>query len=148
MIGPRKPEQTCAEKLAAEARKARALSDDEIMTGWNACEGRGSFGNLVRLLLLAGARRGEIAKLARDQIQSERLVLPPLSTKTGEQHEVPLTELMRTVIAAQPPTLSELVFPLVRTGGVFNDWTNAVAALQHASGVDFTLHDLRVPAAR
>jgi integrase len=143
MAGLRKPKQTRAEKLAAEARKARALSDDDIIAVWNACEGRGSFGNLVRLLLLAGARRGEIAKLARDQVQSDRLVLPPLSTKTGERHEVPLTELMRTVIAAQPTTLSELVFPSVRTGGVFNDWTNAVAALQRTSRVDFTLHDLR-----
>jgi integrase len=70
-------------------------------------------------------------------------VLPPLSTKTGEQHEVPLTELMRTVIAAQPATLSKLVFPSEKTGGVMSGWTKAVAALQHASGVDFTLHDLR-----
>jgi integrase len=116
MAGLRRPKQTRAEKLATEERKARALSDAEIIAVWNACEGRGSFGNLVRLLLLAGARRGEIAKLARDQIQSDRLVLPLLSTKTGERHEVPLTELMRTIIVAQPTILSALVFPLEVTG--------------------------------
>ena len=143
MGGLRRPKQTRAEKLATEARRARALNDAEIIVVWNACEGRGSFGNVVRFLLLSGARRGEIAKLARDQIQSDRLVLPPLSTKTGERHEVPLTELMRTVLAAQPTTLSELVFPSERTGGVIGGWTKAVEALQHASGVDFTLHDLR-----
>jgi integrase len=56
---------------------------------------------------------------------------------------VPLTELMRTVIEAQPTTLSALVFPSERTGGVMSGWTKAVGALQRASGVDFTLHDLR-----
>jgi integrase len=86
MAGLRQPKQTRAEKLAAEARKARALSDAEIIAVWNAADGRSSFGNLVRLLLLTGARRGEIAKLTRDRILSDRLVLPPLSTKTGEKH--------------------------------------------------------------
>jgi integrase len=143
MAGLRRPKQTRAEKLAAEARKARALSDDEIIAVWNACEGRGSFGNLVRLLLLAGARRGEIAKLARDQIQCDRLVLPPLSTKTGERHEVPLTALMRTVIATQPTTLSDLVFPSEVTDKPILGWTKLVAGLQRDSDVDFTLHDLR-----
>jgi integrase len=48
---------------AGAARKPRALDDVEIVTVWNAAEGWGSFGNLVRLLLFTGARRGEIAKL-------------------------------------------------------------------------------------
>jgi hypothetical protein len=51
--------------------KARALKDAEIVTVGNACERHGSFGSLVRLLL-AGARRGEIAKLARNQVLSDR----------------------------------------------------------------------------
>jgi integrase len=39
--------------------------------------------------------------------------------------------------------LSKLVFPSEKTGGVISGWTEAVAALQRASGVVFTLHDLR-----
>src|SRR6516162_390614 len=143
MAGLRRPKQTRTEKLAAEARKARALDDAEIIAMWSACEGRRSFGNLVRPLLLTGARRGEIAKLTRDRVLSDRLVLPPLSTKTGERHEVPLTDLMRAVIAAQPATLSKLAFPAEKTGGVFSNWGKAVAALRRASGVKFTPHDLR-----
>ena len=50
---------------------------------------------------------------------------------------------MCTVIAAQPETLSKLAFPAEKTDGVFSNWGKAVAALQHASGVAFTLHDLR-----
>jgi hypothetical protein len=36
--------------------------------------------------LLTGARRSEIAKLSRDRILSDRLVLPPTHTKMGEKH--------------------------------------------------------------
>ena len=50
---------------------------------------------------------------------------------------------MCTVIAAQPETLSKLAFPAEKTDGVFSNWGKAVAALQRASGVAFTLHDLR-----
>jgi integrase len=54
-----------------------------------------------------------------------------------------LTDLMRAVIAAQPATVSKLTFPAEKTGGVFSNWGKAVTALQRASGVAFTLHDLR-----
>lgn len=128
---------------ARAARKPRALDDVENVTVWNAAKGRGSFGNLVRLLLLTGARRGEIAKFTHDSILKDRIVLPPLPTKTGVKHEVPLTQMMRVVIAAQPVTTSKLAFPSERTGGVLDGWGRTVAALQRAPGGNFTLHDLR-----
>jgi integrase len=143
MAGLRRPKQTRAEKLASRKRKARALADPEIVAVWNACEGRGAFGNIIRLLLLSAARRGEIAKLARERILSDRLVLPPLHTKMGEQHEVPLTDLMRTVLASRPRTTSNLVFPSEKTGCVISGWTKLLKALQEDSGVTFTPHDLR-----
>ena len=43
-------------------------------------------GHAFGLLLLTGARRSEIAKLSRDRILSDRLVLPPTHTKMGEKH--------------------------------------------------------------
>jgi integrase len=143
LAGLHRPKQTRAEKLATGKRKARALSDHEIVAVWNACANRGAFGNIIRLLLLTGARRGEIAKLTHEQVRSDRLVLPPLSTKSGEQHEVPLTKLMRSVIDAQPVTTSKLVFPSEVTGGLLRGWTKLVASLQRGSGVQFTPHDLR-----
>jgi integrase len=137
----RKPSR--AQKIASDKRKARALVDHEIIAVWNACAERGAFGNIIRLLLLTGARRGEIAKLKRDQLKPDRIVLPPLSTKSGEQHEVPLTELMRVVIAAQPKGTSKLLFASEKTGAVILGWTKLIAKLQKDSGVKFTPHDLR-----
>jgi integrase len=143
MAGLRRPKQTRAEKLARGKRKPRALTDPEIVAVWDACEGRGAFGNVIRLLLLSAARRGEIAKLAGEGVTADRIVLPPQHTKMGEPHEVPLTDLMRTVIAAQPRTTSALVFPSEVTGRQILGWTKLVAQLRRDSGVDVRLHDLR-----
>ena len=143
LAGLRRPKQTRAEKLAAGNRKAKALTNSEIVAVWNACDGRGSFGSIIRLLLLTGARRGEIAKLTREQVLTDRLVLPPLHTKTGEKHEVPLTDLMRMVIANQPQSTGKLVFPSEKTGRQIQGWSKLIPRLQQASGVEFTPHDLR-----
>ena len=143
LAGLRQSKTTRAERLASEARKPRALADHEIVAVWNAAAGRGAFGNIIRLLLLTGARRGEIAKLTRDRILSDRLVLPPTHTKMGQKHEVPLTDLIRAVIAAQQTTVSTLVFASEKTGRAFNGWGKSVTALQRAAGVTFTPHDLR-----
>src|SRR5262249_11237161 len=120
LAGLRQSKTTRAERLASEARKPRALTDDDIIAVWNAANGRRAFSNITRRLLLTGARRSEIAKLSRDRILSDRLVLPPTHTKMGEKHEVPLTDLMRVVIAAQPATTSALVFASEKTGRAFN----------------------------
>jgi integrase len=66
-----------------------------------------------------------------------------LHTKSGEKHEVPLTDLMRTIIAAQPATTSALLFASEKSGGVIAGWSKLVPALQRAAGVTFTPHDLR-----
>src|SRR5262245_1172418 len=143
LAGLRQSKTTRAERLASEARKPRALADDEIIAVWKAAGGRSAFGNIIRLLLLTGARRSEIAKLSRDRILSDRLLLPPAHTKMGEKHEVPLTDLMRVVIAAQPATTSALVFASEKTGRAFNGWGKSVTALERAASVTFTPHDLR-----
>src|SRR5262249_36090974 len=119
LAGLRQSKTTRAERLASEARQPRALAHHDIVALCSAAAGRAPLGNLTRLLLLAGARGGEIAKLTRDRILSDRLVLPPTHTKMGQKHEVPLTDLIRAVIAAQPTTVSTLVFTSEKTGRAF-----------------------------
>jgi integrase len=147
LAGLRRPAHTRAERLKAAGNGGRALSDDEIRKVWQAAgslDSLGSFGALVRLALLTGLRRGELAQLERARdIRADRIVVQPEHAKTGAQHEVPLTALMRAVIAGEPITTSPLLFPAVRAGGRITGWSNGVAKLQQASGVDFRLHDLR-----
>src|SRR5215468_4063096 len=110
---------------------------------WQTASDFGSYGGLVRLALLTGARRGELAALERNHLRADRIVVRPEHAKTGAQHEVPLTPLMREVIAGSSVSTSKLLFPSTVTGGRIQGWTKLVAKLRQASGVDFRLHDLR-----
>jgi integrase len=140
---PRKM-RTRAERLMAAANGGRSLADDEIRSVWQAAGRFGSFGALVQLALLTGLRRGELAQLQRGRdLAADRIVVRPEHAKTGAQHEVPLTPLMREIIAGAPVTISKLLFPSPATGGRLAGWTRWVANLRQASGVEFTLHDLR-----
>jgi integrase len=96
------------------------------------------------LALLTGLRRGELAQIERARdLLADRIVVQPEHAKTGAQHEVPLTDLMRQIIASSPDITSKLLFPSTVTGSRIQGWTKLVAKLRHASGVDFRLHDLR-----
>ena len=144
LAGLRSPKRSRAERFAAAANGGRALSDDEIRRVWQAAGDLGSFGGVVRLGLLTGLRRGELARLERERdLRADRIVVQAAHAKTGEQHEVPLTELMRQVIAGEAVTTSPLIFPSPVTGGRIKGWTKLVARLQQSSRVDFTMHDLR-----
>ena len=98
---------------------------------------------LVQLALLTAMRRGELSGLRWSDIKSDRIVLEAQHTKTGTAHEVPLTDLMREVLARQPRTSSKLVFPSSRTNARISGWTKLVNRLVTTSGVDLTMHDTR-----
>jgi integrase len=92
LAGLRRPAHTRAERLKAAGNGGRALSDDEIRNVWQAAGNFESFGGLVRLALLTGLRRGELAQIERARdIAADRIVVRPEHAKTGAQHEVPLT---------------------------------------------------------
>src|SRR5262252_3319074 len=137
LAGLRQPKHSRAERLKAASNGGRALADDEIRNVWQSAGKFGSFGALVRLALLTAMRRGELVALERNHLGADRIVIVPEHAKTGAQHEVPLTGLMRQVIAAQPVTTSSLLFPSAVTGGRIQGWTKLVAKLRQVSGIDF-----------
>jgi integrase len=51
--------------------RQRVLSDDELATIWNALDDVGDYAALLKLLLLTGARRDEIARLRWSEIDLE-----------------------------------------------------------------------------
>jgi len=88
-----------------ETGRDRFLSPDEIQWLWTASEELGyPFGPCVRLLLITGQRRDEVASMAWDQLDFENRLwtLPAQSTKANRRHEVPLADLALEVIAAIP----------------------------------------------
>jgi integrase len=142
LAGMRRPRSSRAERLE-NRRIGCALADDEIRALWKASDALGPFGRMIQLGMLSGMRRGELAGLKWSDIRDDRIALAAAATKTGSSHEVPLTALMRNVLAAQPKTTRDLVFPSSRTGEEMYGWSKLTPRAVRESGVKFRLHDLR-----
>lgn len=74
----------------------RSLTDDELRDIWTACEQQGwPFGSIIRLLMLTGQRKTEIAAMRWQEVDWDRrlLILPAERVKNrAGAHEVPLSE--------------------------------------------------------
>jgi integrase len=129
--------------VAPIAKRERVLSDDELAAIWRATGGPGPFNGIVRMLILTGQRREEVAGLAWSEISNDlaNWTIPGGRAKNGVAHIIPLSrpaqELLHGTIR-----LGELAFPGLR--GSFNGFSKAKAALDARSGVtNWRLHDLR-----
>lgn len=72
----------------------RVLSDDEIKASWEAFGTAGRpFGDLAKLLLLTGQRRGEAAKMKWTDVDLNKAIwnIPKANAKNGVFHQVPLS---------------------------------------------------------
>ncbi len=108
-----------------EARD-RVLSDDELRAIWRACEGLGHpFGPIIRLLMLTGQRRAEVAGMAWSEIdiQASTWRIPRERTKNGRAHEVDLSAEALAIINA-----------VSRTGDVLFEARRAPARVGAAAG--------------
>jgi integrase len=139
--------------IAPRARQ-RVLSDAEIRALWRATEAMGyPFGDFVRLLLMSGARRGEIAHLRQSHVDLERrlITLPAEQVKSGSEHRIPITADLAALLSGLPRFKSgDLVFATDcgrRPIGGFSKRTARLHRLMRAElGNDmpsFCLHDLR-----
>lgn len=89
----------------AERSRDRALTDAELRNVWQgAGKLGGPFGALVKLLILTGQRRDEVARMQWSEIDlGDRLwALPPERVKNNKSHEVPLSESAIAVLTALP----------------------------------------------
>lgn len=134
--------------------RARVLADAEIKSIWLACDSPSpdlppAFRTIVKLLILTGQRRGEIAGLRADFIQGELCTLPPTLTKNGREHTFPLAptalSLLSRSLTTNPTKSSTVIFAARgKPTAPFNGWSKAKTALDKLSEVkDWTLHDFR-----
>jgi integrase len=98
MIGVRAPTK--------EHARERVFSDDELVRLWRAAEAiGGSAGACIKLLVLTGARRSEIAHLEWSEVpDGDTLVLPAERMKGRAAHVVPLSTQACAIIDALPRT--------------------------------------------
>jgi integrase len=125
--------------------RSRVLTDEELGRVWRAAERtEGHFGTIVKLLILTGARRGEIAALRWSWITDDRITWPAGSMKNNRSHWIPLLPLTRSVLATIPRT-GDLLFPARGCSDrPMSGWSKATAQLWKLAGVEgATLHDIR-----
>jgi integrase len=129
-------------KQSKAKSRERVLTDDELVAVWNAAPD-GDFGRIVKLLMLTGQRRDEIADLRWVEIGDDVIALPAERTKNSRAHDVPLSPQASLVIDGQPQRVGrERVFG--HGEGGFSGISRAKRKLDEASGVtDWTLHDTR-----
>lgn len=130
--------------------RERVLSDTELTCLWKATEcPRTAFHAIVRLLMLTGQRRGEIAALRWEWIGEDTLTFPASVTKNKRTHVLPLGEQTARLLSSLPRFEGiPYVFPAARTCSktttVFNGWSKPKAKFDKECGVtDWTLHDIR-----
>ena len=97
-----------------EKPRERVLSDDELCMLWEACDDEGyPFGDCMKLLILSGQRRAEVAEMRWSELDLENRLwtLPSTRAKNGRQHTVPITNAMLDVLRKVPKFLgSDFVF--------------------------------------
>jgi integrase len=85
---------TRKDDLFPEKPRSRVLSDEELRVLWLATGQGGPLAAMVRLLVLTGQRRGEVANMRRDELKLDRAastwIIPRERVKNKHEHEVPL----------------------------------------------------------
>jgi integrase len=136
VIGSNKPDEGPS--------RDRVLTDAELSAVWR--NASGTYGAIVRLLILTGCRREEIGRLRWTEIDSkERVIrLPSERVKNGRAHDVPLTDAAWLILQEQPVT-GEHVFGREHATG-FSTWSQGKEALDEWLGdsvAPWRLHDVR-----
>ena len=143
-------DESPVEKLTCPAsnnERDRVLDDAELVHIWEAAQQIGyPYGTVIRLLILTGARRDEIAHARLEWLDLDKgtLTIPRAAMKTRAAHVIYLTPLMRDALAeCRITTPSALLFT---TNGLvpFSGWSAAKRQLDKLSGVTgWRQHDLR-----
>jgi integrase len=131
-------------KAAENGARERVLSDDEIASIWRAA-GDSQYGSIIKLLILTGARRNEIAGLCWSEIDVDDalITLPGARTKNRRVHEIPLGSLALATIQAQPQRARDLVFGYGGSRG-WQDWSGSKRDIDARANVSqWRLHDFR-----
>jgi integrase len=152
------------QRLRPERPRERVLSDDEIKKLWETLDTiaagtsdpvlsngkkapRLVLAGAVKLLLLVGTRRSETLNMRWSDIdeRAQTWTVPGMFRKGGRTHVVPLPPLALRVLADLRPVSGDApwVFVGKRGASLANNPAGWTEVLRSASGLKFTLHDLR-----
>jgi integrase len=127
----------------------RVLSDSELRRVWNAALATPfPFGSMLRVLMISGQRRDEIATMRWAEIDFDRALLTLGRERMKEEvaHTVPLTPVVVEILEGLPRFAgNDYVFAGLKPGKPFSGFSKAKARLDALIGdiAPYTLHDLR-----
>jgi integrase len=130
------------------AKRERVLTDEEIGEIWRAAsEAASPYGTIIRLLILTGQRRGEVAGMLWGEISDDLATwnIPAERTKNGAAHLVPLSapacDLLRGLLPENANKAKRALHDRRANGALalpgvlgtpFAGWSKAKAALDKA----------------
>lgn len=91
-------------KAGKEGSRERTLKAVELRAIWEATSGASDYDKIVRLLILTGARRAEVAGLAWGELDFDKAewLLPGARSKNSREHLVPLSEPVLAILREVP----------------------------------------------
>jgi integrase len=130
-----------------ERTRKHVLPDEDLAALLSAADAEGyPFGDAVKLLILTGQRRSEVAEMRWSEIDLERAVwtIPPARSKNGQSHDVPLSTSVVSLLRSLPRFLSS-DFVFTTTGRVpITGFGRMKRRLATAAGkTDWRIHDIR-----
>lgn len=130
---------------AEEETRDRVLTKEELRAIWQSTTNASDYNRIVRLLILTGQRRQEIAGMLWSEIDldGEVFTMSAERTKNKRSHSVPLSKQALDIVMATPMRANrDLLFGEGK--GSFSGWSRSKQRLDQRSGVgNWTLHDLR-----
>lgn len=130
---------------AEERTRDRVLTNEELRAIWQSTTNASDYNRIVRLLILTGQRREEIAGMRWSEVDLDAEVFTMLAdrTKNKRSHSVPLSKQALDILKAIPRRANrDLLFG--EGEGSFSGWSRSKQRLDQRAGVqDWTLHDLR-----
>jgi len=128
--------------------RKRFLSDDEIKIVWDSA-GDDDYGSIVRLLILTGQRRDEVSELRWNEVKLDlnMISLPPERVKNDQDHDLPMSPAVRSIIAARPRNDGLVFAPIMSWSRRKLRLDAAITEKLGRALPPWTLHDLRRTAA-
>ncbi len=130
--------------------RQRVLDDTEMARIWSAAAELGSFGTMVRVLMVTGQRRSEVAEMrwrelsGLDREGQAVWTIPANRFKSAIDHRIPLSTLASNLLReVKRKGKGELVFPSSK-GTALSVFSKGKARLDRLACVDgYVFHDFR-----
>jgi integrase len=130
---------------SAPQSRDRVLSSAELTTVFRASDDGSIFGAIIRLLILSGQRRSQIAALRGEYIDRDKRIItwPASAMKANQPHAIPITPMITGVLRDLPR--EGYVFPARGKETPFNGFSKSKQSFdKKLEGVNpYVIHDLR-----